>query len=138
MCKKYKGIFRVPFFVDQIRIVLTKRVILLYSELMSSILNHNITIKPYTGEVDNQRYREHYGWLHIAGDNYIASQVGHDSNEFQLALKWYANFRHLINNKNDYLDDIIDNKLIEWNNINRQDYDLHYREFLIKGLRWFG
>jgi len=108
-----------------------------YKQGTLSILDKRIPVIPFTGEPDNERYRSHYGWLHIIYNESIAQQVDIHSDEFKLAVLWYYNYSYIYGNKNKYIDYLISENIVETRNIKRRDYDLHYRDFLIKGLRWF-
>jgi len=102
-----------------------------------SIHDKSIHLTAYTGEPDNTRYRTHYGWLHIAGDPKISKQVNPESDEFQLAILWYWNYRHMYYG-NDVLDDYIERHIDKMRSLRWRDYNKHYREYLLKGVHWFG
>jgi len=103
-----------------------------------SIYDPTIVIKPYTSEVDSPRYREHYGWLHIAGDESITRQIDVDSDAFQLALQWYGNFTSSYGHKNHVLNEMIDANPSAVKHLSRSEYDAHFREYICKGVYWFG
>jgi len=86
----------------------------------------------------HERYVNHYGWLHIAYDPEVAQAVDRESEEFRRGLKWYAAYRWLFGHKNSYLDGLIDCGELVPEKLTRQDYQANCREYLVKGVRWFG
>jgi hypothetical protein len=92
----------------------------------------------WTGETDNPRYRNHYGWLHLLADSEAARRADRDSEEFRRALTWYANYRWLFGRRNAFLDRLLDSGEAARPRLDREEFRRHYREFLIKGTRWLG
>ena len=94
-------------------------------------------IVPFTGEADNARYRRRYGWLHIVADSDLAREADRDSEDFRRALTWYAHYRWLFGRRNAFLDALLDGGVAP-PRLTRDEFQRHYREFLVKGLRWLG
>jgi len=96
-----------------------------------------MTLTPFANNENTPRYREHYGWLHIAYSAEIASQIEQDSPEFQLAYAWYANYQWMFGKNNAFLDDMIE-KGVPYTKIGNREYLANYRTYIHKGTEWFG
>jgi len=97
-----------------------------------------LNVKPFAGVALTKRYISHYGWLHIAHSSEVSFFIGHDTSEFKKALSWYASYRYLYGNHNAYLDKLIDAGDVQWEYVTNDEYLNYYREYIIKGISWFG